>query len=539
MKIKSIICAFLILITSSLSAQATQLPKELKDYLMIQKKVPTIRFDAVVVYGPNVMYLPVFPAYPEKVDAIKIKETYPKNQTMDQLPDMVLFNNNIGLLKIIRTDNQTLSVRNIENLPVEIKTGLIPQDIMVPRGLILPENLAGILGDVQIPMYGSARTSGFITSRKTAPLPGGKRVAEVKREKVPNSLKNKLFFVNNFQTEYLQVFSPAVSEPLYSLKTSGVMKDIKPILNGKFLLAATANKKNLDVIDVDNEYVAKNIDLTAYPTEIAVDNENKKAYVASIKDESLSVIDLDKMAFKEKIQLVGAPQRLSVSDDGKRLAYEDMKTSAIYVLDLDMNYENKLITTYPNTSKLILKDNVIYAIARTQPKLRIINFDLLQDNQVSKSKKQRILEKEQIKAEKQNAEDVTDSLVYIDEQNTDVVSDLVENVKMYSTSIKDVNVGIKPIDMYYRDGKIYVLCAGDNSVHVYDTKTGEVKITALNTEGFAKAFTPVPDSNLAVITNMANYKYAVYDMEKDKVLQTQPVNDYINMITILERRNGQ
>lgn len=539
MKIKSFICALIILFVTSMSAEATQLPKELKDYLIAQKKVPTIRFDGIVVYNDNIMYLPVFPAYPEEVETVKIKETYPKNQTMDQLPDMVLFNNNMGLLKVIRTNESTLTVRKISDLPVEIKTGLLPQDIMVPRGLILPENLAGILGDVQIPMYGSAKSSGFITSRKTAPLPTGKRIAETKREKIPVELKNKIFFVNNFQTEYLQVYSPSVSEPLYSLKTSGVMKDVKPVLNGKFLLAATANKKNMDVIDINNEYVAKTIDLTAYPTEIAVDDANKKAYVASIKDESLSVIDLDEMALKEKIQLVGSPQRLSISDDGKKIAYEDMKTSAIYVLDLDMDYENKLITTYPNTSKLILKDNVIYAIARTQPKLRIINFDLLQDNKVSKSKKQRIQEEEQMKLEKQNAEDVTDSLVYIEEKGTDVVDELIENVKMYSTSIKDINVGAKPIDMYYRDGKVFVLCAGDNSVYVYDTQTEEVKNTTLNVEGFVKAFTPVPSSDIAVITNMANYNYAVYDMSKEKVLQTQPVSDYINMITILERNNGQ
>ncbi len=536
MKIKSFICILMMLLLTSVPAGATQLPKEVKDYLIMQKKVPTVRFDGIIVYNENVMYIPVFPAYPETVETLAIKETYPKNLTMDQLPDMVLFNNNMGLLKVIRTSANTLTVRNIEDLPVEIKTGLLPQDIMVPKGLVLPENLAGILGDVQIPMIGSAKSSTFVSSRKSAPLPSGKRVADTKNADVPKSLKNKLFFVNNFQTEYLQVFSPSVSEPLYSLKTSGVMKDIKPALNGKFLLAATANKKNIDVIDVDNEYVAKRIDLTALPTEIAVDDANQKAYVASIKDESLSIIDLKDMKLKEKVQLVGAPQRLSISQDGTKIAYEDMKTSAIYVLDLDMDYENKLITTYPNTSKLILKDNVIYAIARTQPKLRIINFDLLQDNKVAKTKKQRQQEEEQNRLEQLNAEDITDSIVAVDETGTDVVDDLIENVKMYSTSIKDISVGAKPIDIYYRNGKVYVLCAGDNSVYVYDTASGSVKSSDLQVGGFVKSFSPVPDSNHAVITNMANLKYAVYDMEKEKTLQTQPVNDYINMITILDRK---
>ena len=539
MKLKSFICVGLMLLVGSLSAEATQLPKELKSYLVMQKKVPSIRFDGVVVYNDNVMYIPVFPAYPDTVETLKITKTYPENQTMDKFPDMVLFNNNMGLLKLIRTDKDTLTVRDISDMPVEIKTGLLPQDIMVPKGLVLPESLAGLLGDVQIPLIGSAKTPTFVSKKRSAPLPTGKRVSDAKKESVPASLKSKLFFVNNFQTEYLQVFSPSVSEPLYSLKTSDVMKDIEPVSNGKFLLAASANKKNIDVIDVDNEYVAKTIDLTALPTEIAVDEVNQKAYVASIKDESLSIIDLKDMTFKEKIQLVGAPQRLSLSDDGKKIAYEDMKTSAIYVLDLDMDYENKLITTYPNTSKLILKDNVIYAIARTQPKLRIISFDLLQDNKVAKTKKQILKEEEQKKLENSDAEDITESLAYVDEMETSVVEELVENSKMYVTSIKDIEVSAKPIDMYFNNGKVYVLCAGDNSVYVYDVATGTMKNSSLGMDGFVKSFAPVPNSNLAVITNMANYKYAVYDMGKEKVLQTQPVNDYINMITILERSNGQ
>ena len=67
-------------------------------------------------------------------------------------------------------DENIIVTRNVgnvttsNNIPVEIKTGLLPQDIMVPHGLVLPDNLAGILGDVQIPLVGSAKTSTFVTS---------------------------------------------------------------------------------------------------------------------------------------------------------------------------------------------------------------------------------------------------------------------------------------------------------------------------------------------------------------------------------------
>lgn len=544
MKIKSILLCFIFLLAGFVSAEATQLPKEVKTFIQAQNKVPTIRFDGVIVYNSDVMYLPVIPAYPEQVDKLQIVKTYPENQTMDKLPDMVLFNNNYALLKVIRTGENTLSIREIPNLPVEIKTGTFPQDIVVPRGLVLPESYAGILGDVKVPLIGSAKTSTFISTKKSAPLPSGKRVANTQKYSVPAQLQNKLYFVNNFQTEYLQVYSSGVSEPLYSLKTSGVMKDVKPVLGGKYLLAATRAKKNIDVIDVTNEYVVKTIDLTAIPSEIVVDDARGKAYVASTQEEALFVIDLETMTMKEKIQLVGSPQRLSVSQDGTRIAYVDMKTSNIYVLDLANEYANKLISKYPNTTKMILDDNKIYLISRTSPELRVVYFDLYQDAKISKTKKDKKREEQKKKEDKvQEAEMATEDILGAEvdefenpsEENAD---DLLGDVKTFSTSIKDVNVGSKPVDMLLRNGSLYILCAGDNSVYTYNVQSEALKKEELPVGGFSKAITAVPNSNLAIITNMADLKYVVYDLDRNKAIQTLPINDYVNTVTILERNNG-
>lgn len=541
MKIKSIIICFIILLLGTIStAEATQLPKTMRTFLQQQKMIPSIRYDGVVVYGTDIMYIPVIPAYPKDVDTVKIVKTYPANQSMDKLPDLVIFNNNYSLIKVYRTGDNTLSAKSLPELPEEVTTGLIPQDIMVPRGLTLPENLACILGDVQIPLIGSAKSPTFISGRRPAPLPTGKRVPAVKKENVPVELRNKLFFVNNFQTEFLEVFSSTVSEPLYSLKTSGVMKDVKPVLDGKYLLAATNNQKNVDVIDVANEYVSKHIDLTANPSEIAVDNAHGKAYVASVTDESLFVIDLSTMTMKEKIQLVGAPQKLAISEDGTKIAYTDMKTSNIYILDLSNDYTNKLITNYPNTSKIILGNNVLYAIARTVPKLRIVNFDLLQDNKTAKTRKDKTRDKiNRAENKKSEATAVTEDIYTTFDYVKTKDGDDLQDMKAYSTSIKDVEIGNKPVDMYNYKNTIYILCAGDNTVFNYNPATDTIQKEELPVGGFSKAFSPVPNSDLAVITNMSDLKYVVYDMNKGKAVQTLPISEYINTITVLERTHGQ
>lgn len=542
MKLKAIILSMLILCISSVSAYAAQLPRDMKDYLQSQKKVPSIRFDGIVIYNNDVMYLPVIPAYPEKVDTLKIVKTYPLNQSMDSLPDMVLFNNNYALLKIIKAGSNVLTVRNMTDIPSEILTGSLPQDIVVPRGLVFPENLAGILGDVQIPFVGSAKSQSFVSGRRSIPLPTGKRIDNTKKYQVPSALKNKLFFVNNFQTEYLQVFSSSVSEPLYSLKTSGVMKDVKSFQNGKYLIAATNRQKNLDIIDVADEYVVKHIDLTACPSEIVVDDANNLAYVASVDDESLFIIDLNSFAIKEKVQLVGSPQRMSLSKDGTMLAYVDIKTSDIYILDLKNDYENKLISNYPNATKLILDDGVVYVVARTAPKLRVIQFDLYQNNKTAKTRKDKRHDKDINDEEKSAPENLTEDIYtnfeYVAARQKESEENGKEETINYATSIKDVPVGIKPVDMALYNGNLYVLCAGDNTVYTYNIAGGDVVSSKLPVDGFSKAFTIVPDSNLAVITNMGDLKYVVYDMSQGKAIQTMPVSEYINSINILERRNG-
>lgn len=535
MKIKKIILSLIIMLMGAMPVIATQLPQDVKNYLINQKKIPSIRHDGVISYSNGVMYLPVFPAYPEKVKELKIVKTYPHNQTLGAFPDIIIFNNNFGLLKIVKAGENNLTVPNLEDYPVEIKTGEIPQDLLVPHGFVMPERLAGILGDVYIPLIGGAKSS-FVSGKK-APLPTGKRIAETKKYSVPEELKNKLFFVNNYQTEYLKVFSSTVSEPLYSLKTSGVMKDVKPALNGKYLLVATKDEKNIDVLDVKDEYIVKHIDLTAYPSEIAVDDTNAKAYISSIEDESLSVIDLNTLRVVEKIQLAGAPKRLSISPDGKKIAYLDISTSNIFVLELDNEYSNKLITTYPNTSKLILDNEMIYIIARTEPKLRVVTFDLLMDNKVAKTRKDKKLDK--IKQKEMNheaSENVTSDIFtgMIMPENEDE-----SGLKGYATGIRDIKTGAKPVDMYKYNNDIFVLCAGDNTVYKYNLNSNEVTNTKLPMEGFSRTFSRVPGTNLAVITNMADMKYAVYDMEQAKALQIIPISDYVNTITILERNNEQ
>ena len=62
---------------------------------------------------------------------------------------MVILNNNYSLLKVINTNGKK-TVINMLNSPDEIQSGLLPQDILLPKGLVIPETLKGIIGNIDV-----------------------------------------------------------------------------------------------------------------------------------------------------------------------------------------------------------------------------------------------------------------------------------------------------------------------------------------------------------------------------------------------------
>lgn len=537
MRFKSLVFVFFMTIMLSLSAFATQLPKEIRDFVVTQPEVPSIRFDGLINYSDGTIYLPVIPSNKVSVDKLEIKATYPKNTPFSKKPDVVIFNNNYSLLKIVKNKDGMLTVPQISEVPIELRTGLIPQDILVPSGLVFPANLRCVLGNVQIPVLNEYSVA-EAENRAAIPLPTGKKIA-VKKTNVSNEIKNKLFFVNNYQSPYLMVFSPNVSEPLFELKTTGVIKDVKPALGGKYMLVASAALKNIDVIDVKNEYVAKKIDLTDIPTEIAVDDVHHKAYVACGHSNVLSVVDLDTMTMKEKVQLIGSPQKMVLTPDGQHLIYADKMNSSIYIMALDGNYENKFIANIPNLTKMLVKDNVIYIISRTQPEIVAITYDVSAHYEVVKSKAQKKAEKEAAKLEQKQKEETEDIVSGFDPdiESRQAQFDLSDTPVSYATSTVSLPTGNKPIDMLIHANKLYVLSAETNTVYTYSISPSLQAIGTIPTQlnGFSTSITKAGNTGIAIIMNMTDHRYSVMDLDKEKVIQLVPINKPVNSVTVTER----
>ena len=409
--------------------------------------------------------------------------------------------------------------------------------MLVPSGLVFPANLSYILGNVQVPVLNEYSVDEAMKRATTVPLPTGKR-ANAKKINVSNEIKNKLFFVNNYQSPYLMVFSPNVAEPLFELKTSGVIKDVKTAMGGKYLLVASASLKNIDVVDVKNEYVARRIDLTDFPTEIVVDDAHAKAYVACGQSNVLTIIDMNTMTMKEKIQLIGSPQKMVLTQDGQYLIYSDKTSSSIYIMKLD-NYENRFIANVPNLTKMLEKDSVIYLISRTKPEVVAITYDINSHYEIVKTKEQKKAEKEALKREQKAAENVEGLISGFDPdmQTKKAEFDLSDNPVSYATATTTLPTGNKPIDMVMYKNELYVLTAETNTVYTYTIGSDFQSAGTIPTQlkGFSTKITQAGNAPVALIMNMTDHHFSVLDMNKDKIIQVIPINKPVNSVTVTER----
>lgn len=474
--IKNIIALFLVYFLTATSSYATKLPDYILNTLKSELPKASVRFDGLVSLPDGTVYLPVLPSNPKKNPSGKVVGTYPANKKLSQLPEVVIFDSNFALLKVIKDKNGRPTVTDSKNIPFIVKTGIFPQDMLVPPGLVVPEDMKIMLGDLQIALQSSRVNDIFKESdSKSTSAKGEQKIIPVPY------MAGKTLLISTLDSTLLNVIPSDSSTPKFSLKLENLPKFIQPVCDDNFILVAAAGKTYIDVADIKQEVLAKKIDLSYQPTEIILNKDKTKAYVAVGDDQSIFLIDLKTMSLVEKIKIKGYPKNIAISADDKQIAYMDKNTGDIYTLALNETYLNKYVYNASNISKIVIKGNNIYLLSRTENELQVID-----------------------------------------------------------TEIKDIiykqPVAKKPVDMMLIDNKLYILSAS-NELMIFNLEDySVVSQLKLPAQGFCKKLVKVPSSNLLLITNVSDKKYFVYDIEKNTILQTVNTSVYINDLQLLNKR---
>lgn len=475
---KLLVLLFTFILTVS-SAYAAKIPDDVKNFIKKDFQKTDFRFDGLITLPDGTMYLPLLPALIKKPDAIVIKSTYPDKTVFSKKPDVVIFNNDFALMKVLIDQKGRKTVLKLDNPPVEVKTGLLPQDMLVPKGLIIPDNIKGIIGNLQI---ATAIDAGLrIKSEASGIVPVSVYKAGVNQVSSILQLKDKTIYIATCYSKNIHVVNGEATEPEYALSQKSIPIDIKSVDNDKFLLVTTYSKTFMDVISLADERVIKQIDFTTQPAEIVIDKKNNKAYISSPDASCIYWVDLNNMTLKQKIKINGFCEHLYLSADGTKLFYSDKKTNEVYAVELNNNYIIRDVGRFPNVSKIVYTANKIYITSRTKNRLAIIDYDTM-------------------------------------------------------GLIKEMEVAQKPIDMLAYKNELFILGAQENMVQVLETETDEVISTIhLNTQGFSTKLYQLNGTNIAIATDTKAGKYSVLSLDKKQVIKTNRLDIPVSEIVVTNR----
>jgi len=351
-----------IILTSLNSVFAQQIPQNIQDYVKKHFENTYFRFDGLIVLPDNTVYLPVIPAkFDIEIENLEIKETIPAGKDLSKLPDAVIFNNDFVLLKIIKDKTGASTLLTQNNYPVEIKSGILPQDILLPRRLIIPDGLSNIKGSLE--SYDEKIDDIKETTNATTDY--------TKIYFNHSALKNSVFYITTPISKNIKVFSSNNKKGYYIYKQKTAPNKIA-LYSDKFLIISNYNKQSLSVMSLYDDVIIKEIPLKTTPDEIVIHND--KAYVSSSEGHCIYVIDLIKMTPIQQILINGMCEKLTLADDGKKLFYYDKQTKTLWGIETDNNYLLKDIGLFPNISKIAYFDGKIYVTSRTKNRIAIIDY---------------------------------------------------------------------------------------------------------------------------------------------------------------------
>jgi hypothetical protein len=137
-----IVCLFCGL---SLQAWAGMLSPEMKSVLQKLDPAVKVREDDMVTFANGTQYVIVSPQEVKTVVQLSVAQLLPAGAS---IPDLIELNDGHFLLKIVTLPNGRKTFPIIDNVSVEMQSGLLPQDFSFPEGFLLPTLWKSLSGNL-------------------------------------------------------------------------------------------------------------------------------------------------------------------------------------------------------------------------------------------------------------------------------------------------------------------------------------------------------------------------------------------------------
>lgn len=460
-------------------AYASKLPDDVWTFVKANLPSAKQRFDSVVTLNNDIMYIPLYPPSEKDVNSIQIEYTYPSNKKLNQLPEVVLLNNGYSLLKVFKDESGNYTLTKKDDLPVKVRLGIMPQDLLTPVGLKMPESLTLTLGDILIP----SKEETSLVLKDEEKTKGQFNQAPVKNEFVTTEeLKNKKIFINPKNSKFLEVYDSTAQTSLYELKLSSMPQKIINSEETDTALILYWGGKNIEIINLKDENIIATIPLEEKPTDAAYNKKENLVYIASQKGHAIYVISLNSMSLSKIVKLDQKPSKIAYNSFDDTINFYDEYQSKVY--NVTKNGEEYIVQPMGNVNNLsALESDVanIYAFSRT------------------------------------------DSQMYIYDKTS---------AKLLGT----VDVDKKPTDVLRYKSKLYILCSKEGYLDAYDTVKGKiVSREKLPENSFYSNLTKIPNEENILITGTNSGNYVIYNLEKMKTIKKQDSHINVANIVILDK----
>ncbi len=474
-KILGLLMVCMLTITTAFGAK---LPDDVQNYLKKNISGIDIRFDGVIIHPDGTVYLPLYPASMKKPEKIEISEVYPIGATLINKPDVVIFNNDFVLLKVIKDSNGRNTILHFEKPPIPVKTGILPQDMLVPTGLIIPENVKGIIGNLDIELAPEKDIKVAADTSLSAKVYNNesKTVNKYDNKSTVKAIQDKNLYMVSSYSKNISVVNGEKFKAEYALSQIATPIDAQITSDSKFLLVTSYDSTMLNIISIADDKIIKQLDLTTQGGEIIMDNANKKAYISAPNASTIYVLDTKTMTLTQRIKVNGRCEKLALSED--YLLYVDKLSDNIWAIELKNNYSLKNLGNFPNVSKIILNNGLVYLSSRTKSRIAIINY----------------------------------------------------NTKQLVSEFPTVE---KPVDMMIYKGLLYVLGANYNQIQIINTTDREpAGIINIEGDGFATKLCPIPDTSMVIVTDTKVGRYTIVDLNTNKVIKTNGTELPVNSVLV-------
>lgn len=443
-------------------AHATKLPAGVVNYLEGKDENVQIRFDGFIIFSNGESYLPVLSQDPElKSDALQVIQSIPE---ISDYPDLIQFDNNTFLLRLIQTNAGRLTIVPLGDYPFALKTGMLPQDLVLPKNFFVPTELKIILGELpynpELPSEATPITP--LAETLTASIPDKKAAVR----------KTNLIYTYSLDDQTLVGASDKTGRIKHKIDIGCIPSQLKVSTKTQLLYAPCMSGEELVVVDMTANLVKTRIPLSSKPNDLLLLEDNDLILVTHAFEKKLTVIDTKKLLPGESIDLPSEGGVMARFSENVALIADGF-SEKVYLFDLREKMVKREMVTLPNISGLWVTMN-----RSRRPELWVVG----------------------------------------QKDNTANMYDLISGklVKSFAT-------GDKPVDIGAYDNRLFILSTRSATIDVIDFTIPErLSQIQLPEDSYPTELSTDPNQSVGYISSSNQDAIFQLDMEKNQISKTIP-----------------